>query len=167
MSLQTTTNISPYYDDFDPKKNFYRVMYNAGYPIQARELTTSQSIFQDQIENLASRILKEGDNVVPGEFGLAVPASYVRASSITQGTTAQDFVGYTLTGATSGVIAQVNFATEETDADDVTFYVNYVSSGATGEYSQFIEGETLESSNPNNYTASVGINTVSPNVFAA
>tara|TARA_R110002050_G_scaffold292587_1_gene448063 strand:- start:5453 stop:12940 length:7488 start_codon:yes stop_codon:yes gene_type:complete len=161
MSLQTNTNISPYYDDFDPKKNFYRVMYKAGYPIQARELTTAQSIAQNQIETLASRLMKEGENVVPGEFGLAVPVSYVRASTITQGTTAQDFVSYTLTGATSGVIAQVNFATEETDDDDVTFYVNYVSSGATGEYNQFLEGETLESSNPNNYTASVGINTVS------
>jgi hypothetical protein len=126
MPLQTNTNVSPYYDDFDPKKNFYRVMYKAGYPIQARELTQSQSIMQDQIENLASRILKEGDNVVPGEFALAVPVPYVRVSAITQGSTAQDFVGYTLTGATSGVIAQVNFATEATDEDDVTFYVSYV-----------------------------------------
>ena len=56
MSLQTNTNISPYYDDFDPRKNFYRVMYKAGYPIQARELTTSQSIQQDQLEKLASRL---------------------------------------------------------------------------------------------------------------
>ena len=73
MPLQTNTNVSPYYDDFDPKKNFYRVMYKAGHPIQARELTTSQSIMQDQMEQFASRILKEGDNVVPGEFALALP----------------------------------------------------------------------------------------------
>ena len=131
-------------------------MYKAGNPIQARELTTSQSILQDQLEKL-SRILKEGDNVVPGEFGLALPASYVRVSTITQGTKAQDYVGYNLKGVTSGVIAYVNFATEATDEDDVTFYINYVSSGATGQYSQFLEGETLESSSPNNITASVGV----------
>ena len=161
MPLQTNTNVSPYYDDFDPKKNFYRVMYKAGNPIQPRELTTSQSILQDQFEKLASRILKEGDNVVPGEFGLALPASYVRVSTITQGTKAQDYVGYNLKGVTSGVIAYVNFATEATDEDDTTFYINYVSSGATGEYSQFLEGETLESSSPNNITASVGVSTIS------
>ena len=161
MPLQTNTNVSPYYDDFDPKKNFYRVMYKAGYPIQARELTQSQSIQQDQIEKLASRIFKEGDNVVPGEFALATPAAYVRVAAITQGSTAQDYVGFTLTGVTSGVIAQVTFATEATDEDDATFYVNYISSGASGEYSQFVEGETLESSNPNNYTASVGISGIS------
>lgn len=161
MPLQTNTNVSPYYDDFDPKKNFYRVMYKAGVPIQARELTTSQSIMQDQIENLASRVLKEGDNVVPGEFAIGVPASYVRLATITQGSTVQDYVGYQIKGVTSGVIAQVNFAVEATDEDDATFYINYVSSGSTGEYNQFVEGETLESTNPNNYTASVGISTIS------
>ncbi len=161
MPLQSNTNVSPYYDDFDPKKNFYRVMYKAGVPIQARELTQSQSIIQNQIENLASRILKEGDNVVPGEFAIAVPASYVRLSAITQGSSVQDYVGYQIKGVTSGVIAQVNFAVEATDEDDATFYVNYVSSGSTGEYSQFVEGETLESTNPNNYTAAVGISTIS------
>ena len=67
MSLQKNLNVSPYYDDFDPQKNFYRVLYKAGLPIQARELTTQQSILQNQVETLMSRILKEGDNVVPGE----------------------------------------------------------------------------------------------------
>ena len=99
--------------------------------------------------------------MVPGEFALATPAAYVRVAAITQGSTAQDYVGFTLTGVTSGVIAQVTFATEATDEDDATFYVNYISSGASGEYSQFVEGETLESSNPNNYTASVGISGIS------
>jgi len=161
MSLQLNTNVSPYYDDFDPKKNFYRVMYKAGFPIQARELTTTQSILQDQIEQFASRIMKEGDNVVPGEFGIAVPIPYVRLSSITQGSKATDFIGYRVTGASSGVIAEVQFATEETDDDDSTFYLSYVSSGATGEYSEFLEGEVLESNTPNSLTATVGISTVS------
>ena len=37
MSLQLNTNIPPYHDDFDPDKNYYRVMCKPGYPIQARE----------------------------------------------------------------------------------------------------------------------------------
>ena len=161
MPLQTNLNIKPYYDDFDPLNNYYRVLYKPGYPVQARELTQSQTILQDQIEKLASRFMKEGDNVVPGEFSLNVPVSYVRVSSITQGSTAEEYVGYTLKGVTSGVEAKVNFATAATDDDDVTFYVNYESSGNDGEYSTFLEGETLETDTPNRYTATVGISTIS------
>ena len=161
MPLQTNLNIKPYYDDFDPLNNYYRVLHKAGYPVQARELTQSQSILQDQVEKLASRMLKEGDNVVPGEYSLNLPVSYVRASSITQGSRAEEYVGYTLKGVVSGVLAKVIYATPLTDDDDVTFYVNYQSSGNTSEYKTFVEGETLESDTPNNYTSTVGISTIS------
>ena len=161
MPAQIPTNISPYFDDFDEKKNFYRTLFKAGYPVQARELTQSQTVLQDQIEKLASRFLKDGDNVVPGEFSLLVPSPYIRAAEITQGATAAEFIGYSLTGTTSQVKATVLFATEETDEDDVTFYLTYESSGNTSEYTTFIEGETLESNTPNRYTATVGVNGVS------
>ena len=161
MSLQKNLNVSPYYDDFDPKNNFYRVLYKAGFPVQARELTQSQSILQDQIETLMSRLLKEGDNVVPGEYGMVNPASYVRCSSITQGSTAAEYIGFTLTGVTSGVQAFVIHATDATADDDTTFYVNYTSSGNTSEYSTFIEGEVLETDTPNRYTGNVGVTSVS------
>ena len=161
MPLQTNLNVSPYYDDFSPLNNFYRVMFKAGFPVQARELTQSQSILQDQIEKLANKFLKEGDNIVPGEFSLGVPVPYVRCSSITQGSTAEEYVGYTLKGVTSGVIARVNYSAEATEDDDATFFVTYESSGTSAEYKTFIEGETLESSTPNNYTAVVGVSTIS------
>ena len=67
--LQLNTNVPPYHDDFDPLKNYYKVLYKPGFPIQARELTTAQSILQDQIEVLAQRILATGDQVTGGEFG--------------------------------------------------------------------------------------------------
>ena len=167
MPLQTNLNIKPYHDDFDPLNNYYRVLYKAGYPVQARELTQSQSILQDQIEKLGSRIMKEGDNVVPGEFSMNLPVSYVRASSITQGSTVDEYVGYTLKGVVSGVIAKVVFATSATDDDDATFYVNYQSSGNTSEYKTFLEGETLESNTDNLYTATVGISTISKPIGTA
>ena len=43
------TTQKPYYDDFDPSKNFHRVLYRPGYAVQARELTQSQTIMQNQI----------------------------------------------------------------------------------------------------------------------
>ena len=161
MALQKNLNVSPYYDDFDPNKNFYKVLYKAGFPVQARELTTQQSIIQDQVEKFASRILKEGDNVVPGEYGVANPIPYVRLATLTQGATAEDFIGYTVTGVTSGVTAFVNFAVNATEDDDATFYVNYISSGATAEHETFIQGEVLESDTPNRLTATVGVDGIS------
>ena len=50
MAQKTDLNISPYYDDFDIDKNFYKVLFKPGFPVQARELTTLQSILQNQVE---------------------------------------------------------------------------------------------------------------------
>lgn len=161
MPAQTNTNVSPYYDDFDPESNFHRVLFKPGYPVQARELTQSQTILQDQIERLSSAFLKDGDNVIPGGFTYNNITPYVRCSSITQGATAQEFVGYKLRGVSSGVVAEVDFATEINDEDDVTFYVTYLSSGDSTTEQTFLEGEILESDTPNNYTATVGVNEVS------
>ena len=161
MPAQTNTNVSPYYDDFNPESNFHRVLFKPGYPVQARELTQSQTILQDQVERLSSAFLKDGDNVVPGRFTYNNITPYVRCASITQGATAQEFVGFKLRGVSSGVVAVVDFATELNDEDDVTFYVTYLSSGDSTEEQQFLEGEVLESDTPNNYTATVGVNEVS------
>ena len=50
MPIDTNLNVAPYYDDFDPEKNFYRVLFRPGVALQAREVTQLQSILQDQIE---------------------------------------------------------------------------------------------------------------------
>ena len=35
MSQKTNLNVSPYYDDFDPNSNFYRVLFKPGFPVQS------------------------------------------------------------------------------------------------------------------------------------
>ena len=74
MPQKTNLNINPYYDDFDANDNFYRVLFKPGYPVQARELTTLQSILQNQIESFGSHIFKEGSMVIPG--GITYDRSY-------------------------------------------------------------------------------------------
>jgi hypothetical protein len=49
MPQNTNLNISPYNDDFDSTKNYHKVLWKPEYPVQARELNTVQSIFQNQI----------------------------------------------------------------------------------------------------------------------
>ena len=50
MPQETNLNVSPYFDDFNEDKNFKRVLFKPGSPVQARELTQLQTILQNQIE---------------------------------------------------------------------------------------------------------------------
>ena len=67
MAQLTNLNVSPYYDDFDKADAFHRVLFRPGFSIQARELTTLQSILQNQIEQQGNHVFKEGSVVIPGQ----------------------------------------------------------------------------------------------------
>ena len=68
MTQKTNLNINPYYDDFDPNDQFYKVLFKPGFPVQARELSTLQSILQNQIESFGSHMFKDGSMVIPGNI---------------------------------------------------------------------------------------------------
>ena len=68
MPQTTNLNVTPYYDDFQSSKDFYRVLFRPGYSIQSRELTTLQSVLQNQVESVGKYLMKEGSMVVPGEI---------------------------------------------------------------------------------------------------
>ena len=57
---KTDLNVSPYYDDFDPTDKFHRVLFRPTFAVQARELTTLQSILQNQVEKHGRHFFKEG-----------------------------------------------------------------------------------------------------------
>jgi len=143
MPSKTDFNVSPYFDDYNEAKKFHRVMYRPAYAVQARELTTQQSITQNQIEKFGDHMFKHGAMVVPGQIE---PDMYYEAVKLTSfnGTLA-DYNGNTLTGGTSGVVADVvNFvATDGTDPD--TLFVKYQNSGTDNASYAFIDGETLTS----------------------
>jgi hypothetical protein len=60
-------NKAPYYDDFDENKKFLQVLFQPGRPVQARELTQLQTILQNQIEQGANHIFKQGAKVFDAE----------------------------------------------------------------------------------------------------
>ena len=65
MPQQTNLNVAPYFDDFDPVNDYHRVLFKPGYPVQARELTTLQSILQNQVERFGQHFFKEGAKEKP------------------------------------------------------------------------------------------------------
>ena len=157
MPQSTNLNKAPYFDDFDPTSNFYRLLFRPGYSIQSRELTTLQSILQNQIENLARSNFKQGSVVVPGEIIFDNQYNYVKISSFTNNLLITDYIGKRMTGNTSGVIATVVNAKASTDTDSATLFVKYESGGTSTTQKTFAEGEIITADSPGNPTAIVGI----------
>jgi len=168
MSQKTNLNINPYYDDFDSSKNFLKVLFKPGYPVQSRELTTLQSILQNQVEDFASHIFKEGSVVVPGNIGYDEQFYAVKVNTTQFGVDIslyiENFVGKTITGQISGVTAKIQKVVLPTESDDVeyiTLYVKYLKSNESFEFSEFIDQELL-SANENvvygNTTINAGTN---------
>lgn len=61
---------TPYYDDFDPSKGYHRILFRPGYAVQARELTQSQTIQQNQIANFGDHVFTDGSLVQGGQVSL-------------------------------------------------------------------------------------------------
>ena len=153
MPSKTDFNVTPYYDDFSESKKFHRVMYRPAFAVQARELTTQQAILQNQIERFGDHVFKHGAMVIPGEINFDPHFEAVKLTSFTG--TLSNFTETTVTGGTSGVVADVVTvsATDGTDPD--TIFVKYRNSGTDNVSNRFTDGETLTSSASTGETAIV------------
>ena len=157
---KTDLNVSPYYDDFDPSDNFHRVLFRPGFSVQARELTTLQSIMQNQIERHGRHFFKEGAMVIPGQIGFTNAYYAVKLQSTFNSASIagylSSYIGAVITGSISGITARVIGVTDATTTDAPTLYVKYLTSatntasatGTTGaslanQTSDFVNGESL------------------------
>ena len=149
MAQKTDLNISPYYDDFDSEKNFYKVLFKPGYPVQARELTTLQSILQDQVKSFGSHIFKEGSVVIPGNIAYDGNFNSVKLNPTNFGVDISlyinSFIGKKITGQISGTTAIIQFITlpDGGNVEDLTIYVKYLDSDNNFQFNPFQDGESL------------------------
>ena len=155
MPQKTNLNISPYYDDFDKDKNFYKILFQPGYPVQARELTGLQSILQNQVESFGKHVFKEGSMVIPG--GIEYDPSYFAAKInpthlgidvsvyLNEIISNNEGKGTRVRGQNSGIVATIkNFILPPTEGvEDITIFIKYVESGDDGESAAFPDGEIL------------------------
>lgn len=151
MPQKTNLNISPYYDDFDKGKNFYKVLFKPGYPVQARELTNLQSMLQNQIESFGSHIFKEGSMVIPGGVTFDDRFYSVEINPEHLGIDVTVYLDalvrnrVKLRGENSQVVASVKnyLLPPEEGVKNITIFVKYVESGTNLESTPFSDGETL------------------------
>ena len=155
MSQKTNLNISPYYDDFDKAKNYYKTLFKPGFPVQARELTGLQSILQNQIESFGSHMFKEGSMVIPGSvtydstyFSCKVNADHlgidvsVYLDALIKN---NDGKGTKVKGQESQITARIsNYILPPTEGvDDITIFVKYSESDSQGISQAFPDNEIL------------------------
>jgi len=161
MPSPTDFNLSPYYDDFAESKQFHRVLFRPAFAVQARELTQSQTIVQNQIEKLGDHFFEKGAMVIPGEIGYDLNYYAVKLSSIDSTNTLAHFTnGTVLTGTTSGITATIvnQVATDGTDPD--TLFVKYTKSGGTNKnQNSFGDGETITGTNSDSIALTAIVNT--------
>jgi preprotein translocase subunit YajC len=153
MAEKTDLNISPYYDDYSEDKKFHKVLYRAGRPLQARELTQSQSILQNQIERMGDHFFEEGTIIQGAQTNIDMDVYFVKVKAANPnplGDTAVEsyrtsFHDKYVRGQTTGVVAKVITSTAETSADKLSLFVRPVQQGtnSTNDF-MFSAGETLE-----------------------
>jgi len=149
MAQKTDLNISPYYDDFDSSKNFYKVLFKPGYPVQARELTTLQSILQDQVKSFGSHVFKEGSMVIPGNIAYDGNFNSVKLNPTNFGVDISlyinNFIGKKVIGQISGTTAIIQYIAlpDGNDVEDLTLYVKYLDSDSNFQFNPFQDGESL------------------------
>ena len=146
---QINLDTSPYFDDFDADKDFYKVLFKPGFPVQARELTTLQSILQNQISNFGEHFFKEGSMVIPGAISYNPQYTAVILSPQQGGIDVslylEELVGNTLIGEVSGVRAKViDFLIPPAEGiSNPTIFVAYSDSGTDDISNFFAPNEAL------------------------
>lgn len=158
-ALSTNFNVTPYYDDYDETKGYYRILYKPGFAVQARELTQMQTILQKQIDRFGRHIFTEGSIVIPGSFQLyssntrssTGPLSYVKVKDVDDSNNLVDITKFNdveVYGTTTGIKAFVNIVADGSDItpNTKTLYVDYLQvSNANSSIITFANDETLVS----------------------
>ena len=149
MPQITNLNVAPYYDDFDKEDNFHRVLFRPGFAIQGRELTTLQSILQNQVERFGRHMFQEGSVVIPGQVSFSPIVTYVELESTFADETIvlnqffNENAPVVVTGQTSGVQAKVIGYLEATASSQPTLVVQYINAGSDNETNSFVASENL------------------------
>ena len=122
-------NVDPYYDDFDPSKNYHRILFKPGFAVQGRELTQSQTILQNQISNFADAIFSQNTPVSGGRVTIDLNIYYLKVQRQYSGVDidVNNFLNKDVQDSTGVIRAKVIAVAEGTTSDFPTLIVSYYS----------------------------------------
>jgi hypothetical protein len=142
-------NVSPYYDDYDPKKDFYRVLFQPGVAVQARELNQLQSILQNQIEKFGDNIFKrgtiiEGCNITKHDIFPYVKIKDLETDGTPVSIASYENLSVRNSSNVSAYIVKTVSGFESRAPDLNTLYVTYNGSGTDSNTGSFSPGDILQ-----------------------
>ena len=175
MVQKTDLNVAPYYDDFDASKNYVKTLFRPGFAIQARELTQLQSALQNQIARFGEHVFKEGSVVIPGQLNVLDDYHSLKLASTFATETVDPSQYYNattpviITGATTGVTAQVVGYAAATTTDQPTLFLKYIKSGGGGSGARktFNDGENISANAGITHTTAYSSGTASATAYTS
>lgn len=155
MPIQTDLSVSPYFDDFDPEKNYYKILFQPGVAVQARELNQLQTILQNQIERFGDNVLRKGTVIEGCNVIYHSRLPYVKVRDVESDGAPVNVGSYkTLYAKNSANLQAIILDTTpglETSSPDLnTLYVKYQNSGDNYETTAFAADELLTIFDPKN-----------------
>lgn len=137
MPIQSDLSVSPYFDDFDENKDFYKVLFRPGVSVQARELNQLQTLLQKQVERFGDNIFKRG-TIIDGcdiSYHSAFPFVKIKDTEVAGAPVSViSYIGYNLKNSAniSPLVAAVTTVVSgyESQSPNLnTLYIRYVNSG--------------------------------------
>ena len=132
----TDFNLAPYYDDFDEKDKYYKVLFRPGVAVQTRELNQLQSILQNQITKFGNHVFRDGSMVIPGQVNYNDKLNYLKVSSVSLGSEDLTYLEDKIISSESdgtGVRAQVVKTIAATDTTPITLVLLYIGGNETSD----------------------------------
>ena len=148
MPINTDLNVSPYFDDYNEKDDYYKILFKPGVAVQVRELNQLQTILQKQIERFGDNMYKRGTIIDGCNFLFHNPLPYVKINDLeTDGTpvNVSAFKGYLVKNSANLVAQVVETASgfEATAPDLNTMFVKYLNHGTSGNSTSFAVNQVL------------------------
>lgn len=175
--MSHNNNVFPYYDDFNPSKKFYQVLFKPGYSVQARELTQLQTILQNQIKEFGNTVFKQGTVITGCAESHNFKTPFVKIEDIdTSVYSLESYEGATVT-APNGVSAIIKKTITGSEAETPnlnTLYLHYTSNNTTdenpeliGTISTFTAGQLLAVTGENSGIGEFRVASVNPVGFGS
>src|SRR6056297_2518355 len=130
-------NRSPFFNDYDEDKQFYRILFRPGFAVQTRELNQLQSILQNQISRFGDHVFENGSLVIPGSVKVNGDIDYVRIQEGSLVSSDDSVYEGAKIENSAGVTGTITTLSRAEDGDPITFFFTLKTGGS------FSQNETL------------------------
>lgn len=164
MTQITTFDNSPFFDDYDINKNFYRVLFRPGYSVQTRELNQLQSILAQQISHVSDFAIADKTAVVGGNLNFNKNVDYIELDTRTS--LSYPILSYNDTvkfNTTDGIKGKLILAINNTDTNTIRLYLRYETSSITSGRHYPAAGEQIELTFTNGDTETISTSSSAQN----